>query len=118
MYNGIHTGGAMYKHDLLRRRNVFNWDVTGERNTVLRGGFGVTYDRIRTDVIADAITNPPTVLTPTLFYGRLQDLAGGASTGALAITQVVGMDEGGQVPTVYSYSIGTQRDVGKGIVVD
>ncbi|PYQ10989.1 MAG: hypothetical protein DMF80_22795, partial [Acidobacteria bacterium] len=94
------------------------WDVTGDRKTVLRGGFGVTYDRIRTDVIADAITNPPTVLTPTLFYGRLQDLAGGASTGALAITQVVGMDEGGQVPTVYSYSIGTQRDVGKGIVVD
>jgi outer membrane receptor protein involved in Fe transport len=116
--NGYPRGGFDAKAVLPQPRLGFAWDAGGDRKTVVRGGFGITYDRIRTDVIADAITNPPTVLTPTLFYGTLQDIAGAASTGALAITQVVGMDEAGEVPTVYSYSVGVQRDIGRGIVVD
>jgi len=123
--NGLGLAGAGYPRGgfdsakvLPQPRLGFAWDVGGNQRTVVRGGFGITYDRIRTDVIADAITNPPTVLTPTLFYGRLQDLSSAASTGALAISQVVGMDEGGKVPVVYSYSLGIQRDLGKGIVVD
>ena len=116
--NGYPRGGFDSKAVLPQPRLGFSWDLAGNRKTVLRGGFGITYDRIRTDVIADAITNPPTVLTPTLFYGRLQDLSGAGSGSALAITQVVGMDQGGDVPTVYSYSVGVQRDIGKGIVVD
>ena len=116
--NGYPAGGFDAKAILPQPRLGFSWAATGDRKTVVRGGFGVTYDRIRTDVIADAITNPPTVLTPTLFFGQLQDLASAASSGALPISQVVGMDKGGEVPVVYSYSLGVQRDVGHGIVVD
>ena len=49
----------------------FAWDVTGDRKTVVRGGFGVSFDRVDTDRIADAITNPPGIQVATLSNGSL-----------------------------------------------
>ena len=43
-----------------------SWDVGGDAKTVVRGGFGISYDRIDTDRIADAITNPPGIQVATL----------------------------------------------------
>jgi hypothetical protein len=116
--SGAPRGGIESASVLWGPRLGFAWDMTGNRKTVVRGGFGITYDRIRTDVIADAITNPPTVQTPRLYYGTLADLASAAGSGTLAIPSVIGMDPDGRLPTVYSYSIGAQHDIGAGITVD
>ncbi len=116
--NGAPAGGIESDSVLWGPRIGFALDVFGNRKTVARGGFGITYDRIRTDVIADAITNPPTVLTPRLYYGSLADLATAGSSGTLAIPSVIGIDPDGKLPTVMSFSVGVQHDLGAGITVD
>ncbi|GAC1701414.1 MAG: hypothetical protein NVS9B4_04630 [Candidatus Acidiferrum sp.] len=99
---------------LYQPRLGFAWDVTGSHNTVVRGGFGITADRPET--ISFASTNPPIVLGPSLNFGRLQDITPGAGT--LAPPQVSGYTRNSHFPMVYSYSIGVQRNIGAGTVLD
>ena len=96
----------------------FAYDIAGDQKTVIRGGVGITYDRIYTDVIADAIANPPNVLQPTIFYGRLDDIPSLRGSGTLAIPTVWGVDSSGKLPTVYTYSLGVQRNLGWSTVLD
>jgi len=97
----------------------FAWDLTGNHRTVVRGGFGVTFDRYQSGITGFGATNPPAVLNPTLTNGFLQDLATAAGNALppppFAIS---GVDENAKWPTIYTYSMGLQRDLGHGFVVD
>ena len=115
---GYPRGGFESAKVLFGPRFGFAYDILGDQNTVVRGGFGITYDRIRGDITIDAITNPPNVLLPTLFFGRLNDIPALRGGGVRAIPSVVGVDPGGELPTVYTYSLGVQRNVGWSTVVD
>jgi hypothetical protein len=92
------------------------WDVTGSHETVVRGGFGITMDRPET-FTSFAANNPPYVFTPTLSNGYLQDIQPGGS-GALSPLAVSGVAENIKFPAVYSYSMGVQRNLGAGLVLD
>jgi outer membrane receptor protein involved in Fe transport len=126
LYNGIGrvadgypAGGFETPSLLWGPRLGFAWDVGGNSRTVVRGGFGVSYDRIDTDRVADAITNPPGIQVATLSNGRLSDLAGASRSDLQPVFgDVVGYRREQKVPTVYSFSLGVQRDLGRGIVVD
>jgi hypothetical protein len=116
---GYPAGGFETPTLLWGPRLGFAWDVDGSRKTVLRGGFGVSFDRVDTDRVADAITNPPGIQVATLSNGSLADLAGATRSDLLPVYgDVVGYRGQQKVPTVYSLSLGVQRDLGKGIVVD
>jgi Carboxypeptidase regulatory-like domain/TonB-dependent Receptor Plug Domain len=116
--NGYPKGGFESDTVLWGPRFGFAYDVRGDQKTVVRGGVGITYDRIYTDVIADAIANPPNVLQPTLFYGRLDDIPSLRGSGTLAVPTVWGVDTSGKLPTVYTYSLGVQRNLGWSTVLD
>jgi hypothetical protein len=116
---GAPRGGYESDSVLWGPRLGFAFDLTGDQKTVIRGGFGITYDRIRGDVTIDGITNPPNVLQPTLFFGRLEDIPSLRSTGGFrAIPNVIGVDQGGELPTVYTYSLSVQRNIGWSTAVD
>ena len=53
------------------------YDLTGEGETILRGGFGIFYDRPQGNMVFDMISNAPGVLNSRLDLGRLQDLTVG-----------------------------------------
>lgn len=123
--NGLGLASSAYPRGGFESANMlwgprfgFAYDLLGDQNTVVRGGFGVTYDRIRGDITIDAITNPPNVLLPTLFFGRLSDIPALRGGGVRAISSVVGVDPGGELPTIYTYSLGVQRNIGWGTAVD
>jgi Carboxypeptidase regulatory-like domain/TonB-dependent Receptor Plug Domain len=117
--DGYPAGGFETAAVLWGPRAGFSWDMTGNSKTIVRGGFGISYDRIETDRVADAITNPPGIQVVTLTNGNLGALSGTARSDLLPVYgDVVGTPRDGKVPTIYSYSIGVQRDIGWSTVVD
>src|SRR4029453_13270799 len=51
------------------------YDLTGKGETIVRGGFGIFYDRPQGNMVFDMISNAPGVLNSRLDFGRLQDLS-------------------------------------------
>ena len=50
------------------------YDLSGEGRTIVRGGFGIFYDRPQGNTVFDLISNAPGVLNSRVDWGRLQDL--------------------------------------------
>ncbi|MCM3881114.1 MAG: Plug and carboxypeptidase regulatory-like domain-containing protein [Vicinamibacterales bacterium] len=114
--NGYPAGGIESSPIMPQPRLGFSWDPNGSGNSVVRGGFGVTIDRYRS-LVSGGATNPPAITQPTLVNGFLQDISSG-TTGALSPSNVFGIDSNAKWPIIYSYSVGLQRNLGKGILVD
>lgn len=114
--NGYPKGGFESRGVQFAPRFGFAYNVFGDGNTVVRGGFGISYDRVQSNVSIIQITNPPTVFQPRLINGRLADLLNTGSV--LGPPIVTGYSRDGKVPNIYSYSIGLQRNLGFSTVID
>jgi hypothetical protein len=114
---GYPKGGINASAILPQPRIGLAWDVTGSHRTVVRGGFGVTFDRYQSGLTGFGLTNPPFVLSPTLSNGYLQDITAGGG-GALSPLTITAVNKDSKFPTIYSYSTGVQRNLGVGTVID
>ena len=100
----------------------FGWDVLGDGKLALRGGFGIFYDRafgVDTDAATSAgvgpISAPPAFQSPTYYNNTLTQLLG--AQGFLG-PQTVFAGPSYKNPSTYNWSLGVQRDLGKGLILD
>ena len=112
--NGVLQAGAGIEPGLYKNRGIhfaprfgFAYDVFGTQSMVVRGGGGMFYDRPQGNVVFDLLTNPPTTLQPTYFFGQAQTIASGPVI--LGPPALVAYDRGGKSPTSYSFNIGIQK---------
>jgi len=93
------------------------WDVTGKQNLVFRAGGGVYYDRYQGNDIFNMITNPPSIVQPTIYNGFAQNIgqSGAQYFGPPGISAI---DYNGNVPTVINFSAGIQTKLPKAVRLD
>jgi hypothetical protein len=116
--NGYYKGGFKDQGIVYEPRFGFAYDLRGNGKTIIRGGGGITHDRFAGNPIYNQVVeNPPNKVQASLKYGQVEDLSK-IGSGTLSPTEVIGFDPSGKLPTVYSYSLGIQRDLGKGTVLD
>jgi carboxypeptidase family protein/TonB-dependent receptor-like protein len=125
--NGMGQGKAGYPNGGFDDRGVmfgprlgFAYAMTRDSRTVLRGGFGMIYDRIQGNLIYNPIfENPPNAINPVFEDGRIQDIPNLlTANGDLGKPNVTGAARDGKVPTIYNFSLGIQREIGRGISID
>ncbi|MCM3871300.1 MAG: hypothetical protein ND895_11495 [Pyrinomonadaceae bacterium] len=123
LLNGVFQAGSGIEKGLYKNRGIqfaprlgIAYDVTGKGNLIARAGGGVFYDRPQGNVVFDLLTNPPTTLTPTFNFGRLQDI--GTGPVLLAPPALVAYDHEGKNPTIYAFNIGVQYRLPLESVVD
>ncbi len=106
--------GAAFK---VSPRLGFVYDLTGEAETIIRGGWGIFYDRPQGNMVFDMIANAPGVLNSTLQWGRLQALtaAGGDPDPTLSLNPTA---YDFQPPRVTQWNIGVQRKLMNNFMFD
>jgi hypothetical protein len=100
----------------LSPRFGFALDPFADGKTAIRGSFAVLPDVFRVDLVLDQLTQPPLVQTNTAFYTTIRDLLG--SPLSLSPNDVRGFESTYSPPSMYNWSLGVQRNIGFGTVVD
>ena len=63
--NGFPRGVVQNKYDTFEPRVGFAYDLTGDGKTVVRGGFGIFYERVQGNDVYNAALNPPFAYQPS-----------------------------------------------------
>lgn len=112
-----------YPRGLYERRGVhlgprfgWAWDVLGNGQTAVRGGFGLYYNHFGYYGYYDFSLQPPLVVTPTVYYGQIATLL--SSAGIIFPQSVYAADRRAKTPSTMNMSLSIQQRLPAGTVLD
>ncbi|MGE0404815.1 MAG: carboxypeptidase regulatory-like domain-containing protein [Candidatus Korobacteraceae bacterium] len=95
----------------------FAYDVTGRQTTVVRGGFGLTFERIRPNVINGTTNNPPFGATVEVRNGNVDNPGGGTLSNPVpSIAQSIDPDL--KPPRIMNWTLAVQQSFWDGGVFE
>jgi hypothetical protein len=96
------------------------WDIDGGK-TALHASAGLYHNpHVNANGLDAMARNPPAQNTPSIIYGTMDTLLSVGAQGAFANrpSTVFGIERDAKTPKSYNYSVGVQREIGWGTVVD
>ena len=94
----------------------FAYDLTGRGKTVVRGGYGMFFEREQGNFIFSQVDNPPFVQQATIFTGNIDNPTGGIQ--AHFPPSLTSFDSNVKIPTIQNYSLGIQHKLGTDTLID
>jgi hypothetical protein len=117
LFHGLPNGAMNTDNSTWAPRFGFAYDVTGHASTVVRGGFGVFYERIEGNFIFSAVNNPPFIQQSLIYNGNVENPTGGLLQSFPAqINNSHYLDM--KVPRSLNWSLGVQQKLRKDLVLD
>ena len=122
--NGIPKGNVNNHWAAFGPRIGFAYDVTGQGKTVIRGGFGIMYERVQGNDVYDSATNVPFDASVTFNNVLLQNpstaIGGTGATLSVPIvaTSITAFDQNNyKLPISTQFSIGVEQGLGSKAVL-
>ena len=97
------------------------WDLTGNGKTALHASLGRYHNpHVNANGLDAMARNPPAQNTPSIIYSTLDTFLAAGAQGAFSNrpSAVFGVQRDAKTPTSTNYSVGVQREIGWGTVLD
>ena len=118
--NGFPRGNVQDKYNTFEPRLGFAYDLTGDGKTVVRGGFGMFFERVQGNDVYNAALNPPFAYIPTAsnvyFSNPNTSALTGATTSGTFPSSLFNLAYKYSPPGTANYSFGVQRQLAPSIV--
>jgi len=116
LFRGLPKEISPYDYGTFGPRIGFAYDLTGRQRTVLRGGWGLFYERVQGNYVFGRVNNPPFIQESQVFSANVERPIAGATRNAP--TNVSSYDIDQKVPTVQNWSFGVQHKLLADTVLD
>ncbi|HEX3879041.1 MAG TPA: carboxypeptidase regulatory-like domain-containing protein [Bryobacteraceae bacterium] len=117
LFHNLPKGTANTDWNTWAPRLGFAYDLTGHQSTVLRGGFGVFYERVEGNYIFSAVNNPPFIQQQLIYNGNVENPVGGvAQNFPSTINNSHYLDM--KTPRTLNWSLGIQQKLAKDMMLD
>jgi carboxypeptidase family protein len=118
--NGFPRGNVQNKYDTWEPRIGFAYNLSGNGKTVIRGGFGMFFERVQGNDVYNAALNPPFAYQPAAtnvyFSNPNTSALTGATTSQTFPSAITNIKYNYPPPGTADYSFGFQREVAPSVV--
>jgi hypothetical protein len=118
--NGFPKGNVKNYHDSWQPRVGFAYNVLGDGKTVLRGGFGMFFERVQGNDVYNAALNPPFAYIPSAnnvyFSNPHTDATTGLTTTQTFPSNLTAIAYNYKLPGTADFSLGVQRQLAPSVV--
>jgi hypothetical protein len=118
--DGFPRGNVQNKYNTWQPRIGFAYDLTGDGKTVIRGGFGMFFERVQGNDVYNAALNPPFAYIPTAtnvyFSNPNTSALTGLTTAQTFPSALTNLEYKYSPPGTADFSLGVQRQLAPSVV--